>query len=152
MLLTGTALVPMVRMLNSNDFITRVLCTYTTLMRAVAGGLLGCLGLFETPRGERAVSGRVGMRSLKSRYRALKPRCLPSFKAAIVNGTEHRTYSGSESMPESSNQSCAAQSGLPPKFSDKQPSESRGAWHALSGREQQMMADAFGFELGATPP
>eukprot|EP01043_Picozoa_sp_COSAG02_P021300 COSAG02_NODE_1079_length_14711_cov_86.326512_10_plen_160_part_00 len=36
-------------------------------------GLLGCMGLFETPRGERSVTGSVGMRSLKPRYLALKP-------------------------------------------------------------------------------
>ena len=38
------------------------------------GGVLGCLGLFESPRGERPVSGQVGMRALKPRYAALRPR------------------------------------------------------------------------------
>ena len=60
-------------------------------------------------------------------------------------------HSGSESMYESADQSRAVHSGEEASR-DKQPSESRGAWHALSGTEQQMMADAFGFELSATPP
>jgi hypothetical protein len=83
-------------------------------------GLLGCMGLFETPRGERSVTGSVGMRFLKPRYLALRP----DARLASSRTIDRRH---SEAAAEKSR-------------SD--------AWQELTEVQQQKMAAALGVELG----
>jgi hypothetical protein len=61
------------------------------------GGLLGCMGLFETPRGDRPISGAVGMRSLKPRYVALLGRPAASLLVASVAVAAAAVVAGEDS-------------------------------------------------------
>ena len=99
-------------------------------------GLLGCMGLFETPRGERAVTGSVSMRGLKWKYAALKPRSATPEVAARGSDCRHLDTTNHRTHTKRAGSSDVASS----------------AWQELTLSQQAEMAAAFGFELSAVPP
>lgn len=91
------------------------------------------MGLFETPRGERAVTGSVGMRGLKPRYLALKPQTsLPEMP--IFQPTLRRFFSADDGNDSGATESSDA-----------------AAWQELTDAQKAQMAAAFGLELGGAP-
>ena len=97
-------------------------------------GLLGCMGLFETPRGERAVTGLVSMRSLKPRYIALKPHTSPP-KMSIFQPALPRVLPTGDTMDNNAD-------------SPSTGSSDAAAWEELTDAQKAQMAAAFGLELG----
>jgi hypothetical protein len=90
------------------------------------------MGLFETPRGERAVTGSVGMRGLKPRYLALKPQTSPEMP--IFQPTLQIFFSADDGNDSGATGSSDA-----------------AAWQELTDAQKAQMAAAFGLELGGAP-